>query len=147
MVWRVSNTGAVHTGAFAANTNYTAFITLSTRNNHTLLGVPDNFFIVQGAITALFEANTNLIIAYFPPPVNPVIQLPAPYPGNTAFYNVNTSQYTGTLDWFPPIPSNGKFENTYYFLTITLKPIAPFGWGLKKNEDLVHPFQVYLHNF
>jgi beta-glucosidase len=23
----------------------------------------------------------------------------------------------------------------------------PFGWGLKKNEDLTHPYEVYVHSF
>lgn len=51
--------------AFAANTVYTATITITPKAGYTLTGVPANFFTVAGA-TATNAANSGTITAVFP---------------------------------------------------------------------------------
>jgi|GEM_PF-6901071 len=51
--------------AFAANTVYTATVTLTETANYTLTGVAENFFTVSGA-TATNDADIGIITAVFP---------------------------------------------------------------------------------
>lgn len=52
-------------GKFAADTAYTATITLTPETGYTFAGVPENFFTVSGA-TATNAANSGIITAVFP---------------------------------------------------------------------------------
>ncbi|WP_256762105.1 S-layer homology domain-containing protein [Cohnella sp. WQ 127256] len=51
---------------FAANTAYTATITITPTTGHTLTGVAKDFFTVAGAITTTNAANSGVITAVFP---------------------------------------------------------------------------------
>lgn len=54
------------TGAFEANTQYTAIITLTPKAGYTLQGIKDNFFTVHGAETVSNSANTGVVTVEFP---------------------------------------------------------------------------------
>jgi hypothetical protein len=51
---------------FAAETNYTATITLTPKTGYTLEGVTENYFTVAGATSVTNEANSGIITAVFP---------------------------------------------------------------------------------
>lgn len=51
---------------FAAETVYTATITLTAKAGYTLTGVSENFFTVEGADTVSNAANSGVITAVFP---------------------------------------------------------------------------------
>lgn len=53
-------------GTFAAETIYTATITLTPKTGYTLSGVAENFFTVPGANSVSNEANSGVITAAFP---------------------------------------------------------------------------------
>jgi hypothetical protein len=71
------------TGTFAANTPYTATITLTTKAGYTLQGVGANSFTVAGATTVTNAADSGVVTAVFPAtaaaapaaPVVPVVTL------------------------------------------------------------------------
>jgi formylglycine-generating enzyme required for sulfatase activity len=58
--WRPSH------ATFAAETGYTATITLTARPGYTLEGVPDNFFTVAGATSVSNSADSGVLTAAFP---------------------------------------------------------------------------------
>jgi hypothetical protein len=60
-------------GIFAANTVYTAAITLAAKAGHTFDGVTANFFVVPGAATTTNTANSGTVIAVFPSTAAPAI--------------------------------------------------------------------------
>ena len=62
----VSWTPAVADGKFAADTAYTATITLTAKAGYTLTGVTENFFTVEGATTVSNDAGSCVVIAVFP---------------------------------------------------------------------------------
>ena len=51
---------------FKSTKTYTATIKLTPDNNHTLQGVPENFFTVAGAATVSHHANSDTVTAVFP---------------------------------------------------------------------------------
>jgi uncharacterized repeat protein (TIGR02543 family) len=53
-------------GNFAAETIYTATITLTPKTGYTLTGVAEDFFTVQHATTVTHAANSGIITAVFP---------------------------------------------------------------------------------
>ena len=57
---------AISGGAFAANTVYTATITLTAQSGFTFDGVPENFFHVLDADTTTNAANSGIVTAVFP---------------------------------------------------------------------------------
>lgn len=61
----VAWTPELASGKFAANTAYTAVITLTPKSGYSAFGVSKNFFTVSGA-TATNDANSNVISAVFP---------------------------------------------------------------------------------
>jgi hypothetical protein len=116
-------------GTFAANTAYTATITLTAKTGYTLQGVASNFFTVAGA-TASNVANSGSITAVFPKTggtaINPVtidiaaiggVSIPATggIPVTTISEN---AQYSGTVAWNGN--SSAFAADTAYTATITL---------------------------
>jgi hypothetical protein len=67
-------------GTFAANTAYTATITLSAKPPYTFTGV--TAFTVAGA-TVTYTAGTNIVTAEFPATVAPLLSFPITYTGGT----------------------------------------------------------------
>jgi uncharacterized repeat protein (TIGR02543 family) len=53
-------------GTFAANTQYTAYITITPDSGYTLTGVSANFFTVSGATSVSNAANSGTVTAVFP---------------------------------------------------------------------------------
>ena len=62
----ISWSPAISGGTFAANTIYTATITLQAKPGFTFNGVPENFFHVPYADTTTNAANSNIVTAIFP---------------------------------------------------------------------------------
>ncbi len=113
--------------SFAANTVYTATITLTAKSGYTLDGVAKNFFKVaradvtnnanSGVITARFEATGSA-----PPAVVNIKEISgviAPVKNAVPETEIiESTQYTGIITWSG---SPAKFEgNTVYTATITL---------------------------
>ncbi|MDR1858935.1 MAG: hypothetical protein LBQ69_05645, partial [Treponema sp.] len=121
-------------GAFAAETEYTATITLEAKDGFTFDGVTANFFIVAGATSASNAANSYTVTAAFPVTCGiPVTVSIAAIPGVTppeAFAApvaaiTETAQYTGAVAWSPEV--SGAFAaETAYTATITLEAKAGF---------------------
>lgn len=66
IVWTVTDTGTVLAGNFAAETAYTATITLTPKRGKTLSGVDANFFTVAGGLAAATnEANSGVVVVDF----------------------------------------------------------------------------------
>jgi len=115
---------------FAANTQYTATITLTAKDGYTLQGVPANFFTVAGAALASNNADSGVIIAVFPQTGgtadNPTVidiaaieGVTAPVTGAVPVTTITENgQYSGTVTW------NGNpsvfAASTQYIATITL---------------------------
>ncbi len=85
-------------GSFAAETAYTATITLTPKPGFTLTGVTENFFTVAGGTTVSNPAGSGVITAVFP--------ATAPTPGGS----------TGNAVWHTrgPLPSPHIIENIQY---------------------------------
>jgi len=123
---------------FAADTEYTAIITLTPKKGYGFQGVAANYFTVAGAMSVRNAANTGAITAVFPPSVT--ITIPAikgvfaPAVGDIPTTTIaETAQYGGTVTWSPEV--EGTFaETTQYTATITLVPKAGFTpKGVKAN--------------
>jgi hypothetical protein len=123
---------------FQAATAYTATITLTAKTGFTLSGVAANFFTVAGATSDTNLANSGVVTAVFPataaateatitiaaiPGVTPPITGATPVTEITA-----TSQYTGTVMWFPPYfwPGTTFAGETAYTAYITITPKAGY---------------------
>ena len=66
IVWTKTSTGTALTGNFAAETAYTATITLTPKKGKTLSGVNANFFTVAGGLAAATnEANSGVVVVNF----------------------------------------------------------------------------------
>ena len=116
--------------AFAADTQYTATITLTAKTGYTLQGVGANFFTVTGATSVSNSANSGVITAVFPktggttsnPDVISIADISGvtiPVTGETPVSVISeNSQYSGTVTW------NGSpsafAADTQYTATITL---------------------------
>jgi hypothetical protein len=120
---------------FAANTQYTATITLAPKTGYTLLGVPSNFFTVDGVVTVANDANKGVVRAEFGLPAPQTVDIAAirgvtaPTAGATPVSTITgTNQYTGTVSWSPAVAQGGTFaEHTSYTATIILSPKTGFG--------------------
>jgi len=116
-------------GTFAADTVYTATVTLAPKTGFTLAGVGANFFTVAGA-TATNGANSGTVSAVFggtAATINIAVVpgVTAPVTGATPVTTITeTAQYTGTVSWSP---AHGTFAaGTVYTATVTLTPKAGF---------------------
>jgi hypothetical protein len=112
---------------FAANTVYTATVTLTPKTYYTLACVPENFFTVAGAASVTNAANAGVITAAFPSTsaapitIGGIPGVTAPVRGAAAVGAITeTAQYTGTVTWSPA--DNPFKASTVYTATITLTP-------------------------
>ena len=130
VIWK-NSAGVQLTGGqtFAPGTQYTATITLKAKTDFTLQGVSANFFTVPGAISVTNAADSGIVTAVFPATnastinIAAVSGVTAPVAGASPSTAITeTSQFSGTVSWMPPI-SNGFFAaGTQYTATITLVP-------------------------
>jgi hypothetical protein len=121
---------------FAGNTDYTATISLTPKAGYTLVGVPEDFFTVEGAVSTN-SANTGIITAVFPT-TDAVIATAAiagvtrPVIGETAVVEIaDTTEYTATIAWSPSAVTFAG--NTAYTATIAISPKA--GYTLTEVTD------------
>lgn len=116
---------------FAADTAYTATITLDPEAGYTLAGVPADFFTVAGADSVTHQANSGTITVKFSRTDKPSVSLKSiegiavPVRGGVPVSSITeTEQYTGKVSWNP---SHTTFEaSTVYTATVTLSPKAGF---------------------
>ena len=120
------------TGTFAANTVYTATITLEVKAGYTVAGVERNFFKVAGAVTVTNAASSNVVKAAFqateaiPPAAISIKDIPGitpPVDGEPPVTAIETEEYTGEVVWSHA--SGGSFQgSTIYtaFIWLTPKP-------------------------
>ena len=115
---------------FAAGTEYTATITLTAKDGFTFIGVTENFFIVEGAVTVSNDANSGVITVKFPATepepdavtvnIAAIQGLTQPVTGATPVTTATeTEQYTGAVTW-TPVVSETFATGTEYTATITL---------------------------
>jgi hypothetical protein len=81
-------------GTFAANTVYTAVITLTAKTGYTFKGVTANFFTVPGAITTN-AANSGTVTAVFPSTAAPAVNF-TPAVNDATVNDVTTLGIVGT---------------------------------------------------
>ena len=112
---------------FALTTPYTANITLTANPGYTLQGVAANFFTVAGASPVSNAANSGVVTAVFPATgttitINGISAITAPVLGARPMTAITeTTQFTGTVAWNPPV-DNGTFEaGVSYNAIITLR--------------------------
>jgi len=116
---------------FAAETAYTATISLTAKAGFTLTGVTENFFTVAGATADTNAADSGVVTAVFPATAAAVIDIAAipgetaPVIGATPVGTITaTAQYTGTVAW---TPADDPFQGRkVYVATITLTAKAGF---------------------
>jgi hypothetical protein len=65
VTWKVTSSGAPHSGPFAVTSGYTATVNIVPRNGYTLHGVPANYFTVEGASSTSNDANSGIVTAAF----------------------------------------------------------------------------------
>jgi phage gp45-like len=122
---------------FAANTVYTATITLTAKSGYTFDGVAANSFNVNGAtstnnvtgsgtsitVTAVFPSTGDIVIN-----IAAIAGVTAPATeGIPASAITPNAQYSGTVSWAPAVPTGGTFTaGTQYTATIALTPNAGY---------------------
>jgi hypothetical protein len=116
------------TTTFAAGTSYTATISLTARDGYTFAGVTANFFTVAGASAVTNAAHSGVVTAVFPAAssagttvtIAAIGGITAPATGGTPVAVITeTTQYTGSVTWQPPVAATFA-ANTTYMATITL---------------------------
>ena len=145
VAWKVTSSGANHSGPFNPGTQYTATITLTAKPDFSLKNVGANFFQVEGTITPATNAyGLSVITAVFPATASTVtskyIYLPVPEVGELPEENIYSTQYNGTVSWSPAMASDGTFDyNTYYTAEITLTVNTGFTFqGVTSNYFIVY---------
>ncbi|MCL2761707.1 MAG: hypothetical protein FWD36_00675 [Treponema sp.] len=125
---------------FAADTVYTATITLTAKDGFTTEGLAADFFTVAGATPVTYNADRGRITAVFPatgsvPPtpidIFAIAGVTPPVLGATPVTTVTeTLQYTGSVQWAPnplvPDPSGTFAAATTYIATIRLTALPGF---------------------
>lgn len=126
VTWRP---GIAQDGTFAANTNYTAEITLEPKKGYTMSGVPADFFEVEGAERAENKIDSGIIEASFARTAvtanrKNITGVTAPVTGEKPVTAITeTEQYTGSVVWSPAIAEGESFaDDTKYTAVITLIP-------------------------
>ena len=137
VTWKTAAGVAVGT-TFAASTAYTATITLIAKTGYTLSGVAANFFTVADATSDTNPANTGVVTAVFPATaaataatvtIAAIPGVTAPITGAAPDTTVTaTTQYTGTVMWFPPYfwPGGTFAGEKVYEAHIILTPKAGY---------------------
>jgi len=115
--------------AFAANTQYTATITLTAKTGYTLQGVAANFFTVAGAASVSNSANSGIVTAVFPATTNITVSISinAPVKGAmpTATASGSGGNFTiGSVSWSPA--HNPFLGGTVYTASVTLTANSGF---------------------
>ena len=120
---------------FAADTQYTATITLTEKSGFTFTGVASPFFTVAGATTVTYVAGSKSLTAVFPKTdktvtTKAILGVTVPATGGTPVSAITEdAQYTGTVTWKTATGADlsGNFEAaTAYTATITLTAKAGF---------------------
>ena len=119
---------AVPATGFVQGTSYTATVTLTVLGNHTLQGVPANFFTVAGG-TAVNAANAGVITVQFPSTGATAVSIPVisgvtpPQAGQAPVSTISSNaEFTGTVSWSP---NHNPFRaGEVYTATITLTPVS-----------------------
>jgi hypothetical protein len=139
-VWTATNGGAAVGGLFAANTAYTATVTLTAVSGYTFSGVGANAFTHSGASGVTNEAGKGTVTITFPAtgivPAVPVTDLnltekvPRPVMGGTPSGWFSAPQYTGTAVWTATnggTAVDGLFAaNTAYTAAVTLTAVSGY---------------------
>jgi len=111
---------------FQHNIEYIATITLTAKEGFTLQGVAENFFTVEDAITVSNAANSGVVTILLPSTAGSstgpaVIDMAAihgvtaPVMGRVPVTTITeTEQYTGTVEWSPPLPASGGIRIVCY---------------------------------
>jgi len=123
---------------FAADTSYTATITITPKLPYQIAGTPANTFIVGGATTVTNSANSGTVTAVFPKTskvisLSAIAGVTAPVKDATPITTITaTDQYTSAISWkeksttdpatYSDFTGNFKASKTYKaFITITPK--------------------------
>ena len=127
--------------AFAANTAYTAAITLTPKTGFTLYGLAANSFTVAGASPVTNAANSGAVTAAFPKTAATISSLAIPgvtrpATGEAPVTAIDDAQYSGTVTWSP---AHSTFAAaTVYTATVTLAPKSGFTlYGIAANSFTV----------
>lgn len=117
--------------SFDKYTAYTASITLTPSETHTVTGVAANFFKVNGNAASNL-ANSGTFQFQFPATGKIVIRFPnvtmtSPALGQSPFYLQVRPVYNAYASWSPAIPAGGVFAgDTTYTATFTIVPAADY---------------------
>jgi len=115
---------------FAANTVYTATVTVTPVAGYTLTGVTANFFTVNGnAATSANSANAGVFTFTFPETAiiitEPNVTITAPVTGATPVTSLSSNgQYTTAISWSGSPTTFAS--NTIYTATVTVTPISGY---------------------
>lgn len=110
---------------FDFDVEYTAKITITPDATHTVKGVAENEFTVDGAVSVTNGANSGAITATYAKTelevvtINPTLALDAPAAGVVPVTAFSGEGYTATVEWSPEVTD--KFaKTTVYTATITI---------------------------
>jgi len=111
---------------FAANTRYTATITLTPKSGYSLEKVAANYFTVAGASSVSNNADSGVITAVFSASetikIAAITGVTAPVTGKSPVKAITeTAQYSGTVTWSPEVTKTFDTD-IQYTATITLTP-------------------------
>ncbi|MRN53984.1 S-layer homology domain-containing protein [Paenibacillus monticola] len=115
---------------FAANTIYTAAITITPKEGHTLTGVDEDFYTVFGATTTTNNVETGVVTAVFPATeavigTTTISGVTVPVFGQVPVKTLaDTTEYTATINWLPEAVMYAP--STAYTATITITPKAGY---------------------
>ena len=131
---------ALSGGKFAANTVYTATITLTPKKGFRVKGVAKDFFTVSGA-KATNPKDSGVIEAVFPATGGTSVNVDlsslaiTPATGADPVREVDMQQYKIKIDWTPPLAAGAKFVlGQTYTATITFDVLS--GLDLVIDSDM-----------
>jgi uncharacterized repeat protein (TIGR02543 family) len=125
-------------GMFDYGTAYTAVIRLINNPGWTFEGVPENYFIVAGALSVTNFEHSGIVTAVFPATTRDGDQtvtellikgVTPPAGAERAVTEIFGSQYNGTITWSPALDRGFFTHNTEYTATIILTP--HLGWTME----------------
>jgi sugar lactone lactonase YvrE len=139
--WKRTDNNTLHSGVFAADTGYTATVTLTAASGYTFDGVAANAFAHGGKSSIANAANAGTVVIVFPAtdplpatiiptPVNLTAYVPAPVTGATPSTSFNAGTYTGNVTWTTTAGvAVTLFEaDTVYRAAVTLYPAAGYAF-------------------
>jgi sugar lactone lactonase YvrE len=142
VAWKRTDNNTPLSGVFAADTAYTATVTLSAASGYTFAGVAANAFAHSGKSSISNAANTGTVVIAFlstdpspattiTTPINLTVYVPAPITGATPVTSFNAGTYTGNVTWTTTIAGVAVtiFEaDTEYRAAVTLYPAAGYAF-------------------